>query len=128
MKDYIKSSQRVNSDHYILHVGTNDLCLDRSPELIAKSVIDLALTLKSESHNVSVSNIIVRNDSDTLNKKGCEVNAILMVLSKEKNIYFIDNSKKIKPQHLNKGELHLNQKGSRLLSDIFLKEISHVFN
>ena len=128
MKDYIKPSQRVNSDHYILHVGTNDLCLDRSPELIAKSVIDLALTLKSESHNVSVSNIIVRNDSDTLNKKGCEVNAILMVLSKEKNIYFIDNSKKIKPQHLNKGELHLNQKGSRLLSDIFLKEISHVFN
>ena len=35
MKDYIKPSQRENSDHYILHVGTNDLCLDRSPELIA---------------------------------------------------------------------------------------------
>ena len=74
MKDYIKPSQRENSDHYILHVGTNDLCLDRSPELIAKSIIDLALTLKNESHDVSVSNIIVRNDSDTLNKKGCEVN------------------------------------------------------
>ena len=55
MKDYIKPSQRENPDHYILHVGTNDLCLDRSPELIAKSIIDLALTLKSESHDVSVS-------------------------------------------------------------------------
>ena len=44
MKDYIKPSQRENLDYYILHVGTNDLCLDRSPELIAKSVIDLALT------------------------------------------------------------------------------------
>ena len=128
MKDYIKPSQRENSDHYILHVGTNDLCLDRSPELIAKSIIDLALALKSESHDVSVSNIIVRNDSDILNKKECEVNAILMELCKEKNIYLIDSSKKIKPQHLNKGKLHLNQKGSRLLSDIFLKEISHVFN
>ena len=128
MKDYIKPSQRENSDHYILHVGTNDLCLDRSPELIAKSIIDLALTLKSESHDVSVSNIIVRTDSDTLNKKGCEANAILMELCKEKNIYLIANSKKIKPQHLNKGKLHLNQKRSRLLSDIFLKEISHVFN
>ena len=128
MKDYIKSSQRENLDHYILHVGTNDLCLDKSPELIAKSIIDLALTLKSDSHDVSVSNII-RNDSDTLNKKGCDVNAILMELCKEKNIYVIDNSKKTKPQHLNKGKLqHLNQKGSRLLSDIFLKEISHVFN
>ena len=128
MKDYIKPSQCENSDHYILHVGTNYLCLDRSPELIAKSIIDLALTLKRESHDVSVSSIIVRNDSDTLNKKGCKVNAVLMELCKEKNIYSIYSSKKIKPQHLNKGKLHLNQKGSRLLSDIFLKLISHVFN
>ena len=51
-----------------------------------------------------------------------------MELRKEKNIYLVDNSKKIKPQHLNKSKLHLNQKGSLLLSDIFLKEISHVFN
>ena len=96
MKDYIKPSQRENSDHYILHVGTNDLYLDRSPELIAKSKIDLALTLKSESHNVNVSNIIALNDSDTLNKKGCEANAVLIELCKENNIYLIDNSKKIK--------------------------------
>ena len=52
MKEYIKSSQRENSDHYILHVGTNDLCLDRSPELIAISIIDLALALKA-SHTMS---------------------------------------------------------------------------
>ena len=84
-------------DHYILHVGTNDLCVDRPPELTAKSIIDLALTLKSESQDVSVSNIIVRNDSDALNKKGCEVNAILTELCKEKNIYLIDDTKKIKP-------------------------------
>ena len=124
----IKPSQRENSDHYVLHFGTNDLCLDRSPELIAKSIIDLALTLKNESHDVSVSNIIVRNDSDTLNKKGYEMNAVLMEMFREKNIYLIDNSKKVKPQHVNKGTLHLNQKGSRLLSNMFLKEISRVFN
>ena len=40
MKDYIKLSQCENSDHYILHVGTNDLCLYKSPELITKSIID----------------------------------------------------------------------------------------
>ena len=108
MKDYIKPSQRENSDHYILHIGTNDLYLRRPPELIAKSIIDLALTLKSEPQDVSVSNIIVPNDSDTLKKKGCEVNAILTDFCKEKNIYLIDNTKKIKPQHLNKGKLHLN--------------------
>ena len=119
IKDYIKPSQRENSHRYISHVGTNDLCLDRSLELITKSIIDLVLTLKSESHDVSVSNIFVRNDSDSLNKKGCEVNAVLLELFKENNIYLIDNSRKIKPQHLNKDKLHLNQKGSRLLSDIF---------
>ena len=84
MKDYVRPSQRENPYHYILHVGTNDLCLDRLRELIAKSTIDLALTLKSESHDVSVSYIIVRNDSDTLNKKGYEVNAILTELCKKR--------------------------------------------
>ena len=77
------------------------------------------MTLKFESHDVSVSNIIVRNDNDTLDKKGCDVNAVLMEMCKENDIYLIDNSKKIKPQHINKGKLHLNQKGSRFLSDIF---------
>ena len=45
MKDYIKPSQRENSDHYILHVGTNDLCLDRSPgansKIYNRSCIDI---------------------------------------------------------------------------------------
>ena len=100
----------------------------RSPELIAKSIIDLALTLENESHDVSISNIIVRIDSDTLNKKGCDVNTVLIEMCREKNIYLIHNSKKVKPQHINKGKLHLNQKRSRLLSDMFFKEISRVFN
>ena len=84
MKDYIKPSQLENSDHYILHVGTNDLCLDRSPKLITNSIIDLALTLKSESHDVSISDIIIHIDSDTLNKKGCEANAVLMICVKKR--------------------------------------------
>ena len=128
MKDYIKPLQHENLDHYILHVGTNKFCLDRSPQLIAKSIIDLTLTLNSESHDVSVFNIIVRNDSDTQNKIICEVNAVLMEICKDKNVYLIDNSKKIKSQHINKSHLHLNQKGSRLLNYIFFKEINHVFN
>ena len=72
MKGNIKPSLRENPAHFILRVDTNDLCLGRSPELIAKSTIDLALTLKNESHDVSVSNIIVRNN-DSLNKIGGDV-------------------------------------------------------
>ena len=40
----------------------------------------------------------------------------------------IDNSKKIKPNHLNRGKLHLNQNRSRLIDDAFLKEIPNVLN
>ena len=40
----------------------------------------------------------------------------------------ISRSKKIKPNHLNREKLHLNQKGSKVLGDDSLKEISNIFN
>ena len=46
MKDYMKPSLGENPDHFILHVGTNDLNSERSPELISKSIADLATKLK----------------------------------------------------------------------------------
>ena len=47
---------------------------------------------------------------------------------KVRNVYLINHSKNIKPSHLNRGKLHLNQKGSEVLGDVFLKQISTVFN
>ena len=41
MHDYVKPSVRSSPDHFILHVGTNDLSSDKSPEEIARSIIDL---------------------------------------------------------------------------------------
>ena len=111
MKDYMKPSLRQNPDHFILHVGKNDLNTERSPELIAKSIVDLATTLKGNSRDVSVSNIIVRTDKSNLNEKGCEVNAHLTETCKERKLYLINRSKKIKSNHLNRGNLQLNQKG-----------------
>ena len=111
MKDYMKPSLRQNSDHFILHVGTNDLNTERSPEFIAKSIVDLATMLKGHSRDVSVSKIIVRTDKSNLNEKGYEVNAHLTETCKERKLYLINHSKKIKPNHLNQGKLQLNQKG-----------------
>ena len=128
MKDYMKPSLRENPDHFILHVGTNDLNTERSPELIAKSIVGLAKTLKGNSCDVSVSDIIVRTDNSNLNEKRFEVNAHLTEMFKERKLNLINHLKKIKPNHLNRGKLHLNQKGSKVLGDAFLKEISSVFN
>ena len=128
MKDYMKPSLRENPDHFILHVGTNDLDTERSPELIAKSIVGLDTTLKGNSRDVSISNIIVRTDNSNLNEKGCEVNAHLTEICKERKFKLINHSKKIIPNRLNRGKLRFNQKGSKVLGDAFLKEISNVFN
>ena len=59
-----------------------------------------ASRLKNKMHDVNFSIIILRTDDKKLNKKGMEVNLHLKELSKEKNIFLIDNSRKIKAQYL----------------------------
>ena len=78
MKDHMKPSIRETPDHTILHVRTNDLNSDSPSDLIAKSIVDLALNVKNNSQNVSISIIIVRNDN--FNEKAMEVNAYLKQL------------------------------------------------
>ena len=70
---------------------------------------------------------MVRTDNSNLNEKGCEVSAHLTEICKKRKLDLINHSKKIKPNYLNRGKLRLNEKGSKVLGDAFLKEIS-VFN
>ena len=109
MEDYMKSSLRNSPDHFILCVGTNDLSSEKCSMEIAKSLINLVCWLQNEIHDVRFSIIILRTDDKKLNEKGMEVNLHLKELSKEKNIFLIDNSRKIKAKHLNKGKLHLTK-------------------
>ena len=60
MSDCLKPSVRSSPDHFILHVGTNDLSLYKSLEEIARSIIDLATSLKNQKHDASISNIIIQ--------------------------------------------------------------------
>ena len=117
-----KTLVRSIPDHFILQVGTIDLSSNKSPEEIARSIIDLATSIKNNS------NIIIRVEDKKLEEKRCEVNSFLGKLCKQKNYHLIDHSTRIKRNHLKKGKLHLNQKGTKLLSDIFVKELSKVFN
>ena len=45
--------------------------------------------------------MIVRTINSNLNEKGCEVNAHLTEMCKERKLNLINNSKKIKPNDLN---------------------------
>ena len=60
---------------------------------IAESRVDLAISLKTESNVVSVSNIVLKTDNPVLNQKKREVNLLLKDLCEERNLYLIDNAK-----------------------------------
>ena len=59
MKDFLKLLLCQNPTHFILHVRSNNLKTEKSSKVIAKEIINIAVSLKSEAHNVSVSNITV---------------------------------------------------------------------
>ena len=47
-------------------------------------------------------------------------------MCKEQNIYLIDNTNKIKEEHLNKVKLPLNERGTNVLSSTFVSELSRI--
>ena len=57
-----------------------------------------------------------------------EVNIVLKKLCKEKNLYYIKHDKKITVKHLNGSKLHLNKKGTSILSNTFVESISNALN
>ena len=59
MKDYIKPSLRESPDHFIIHIGTNDVSdQNKDSKMIAESIVSLAEELRKDAHDVLVSNII----------------------------------------------------------------------
>ena len=94
IKDHLKASLRENPDHFVLYVGTNNLDSDWSPDLIAKSIVNIAFSLKTDKHDETISNIITRNDP--FMAKTNEVNKCLTELCFERNFLLIDHSKTLK--------------------------------
>ena len=48
---------------YILHVGTNYLTLEDTPEEITEQIVNIVTSLKIENNSVVISNIVPRGDS-----------------------------------------------------------------
>ena len=84
----------------ILHVGTNDLNSDKPSHVIAKSTVDLAMTLKNSSQNVSVFNIIKYDDN--FNEKAIEAYGYLKQFCIGKNILLINHTKRIHSRNINR--------------------------
>ena len=62
MIDHVKPIIRDKPDHTIFHAGTNDIPSDKDAGDIAKAFVDLAVSAKSPTCDVEISNIITRKD------------------------------------------------------------------
>ena len=61
----LKPTQRdFNPDVYLIHVGTNDLSSNKSPEQIPLDILNLANSLKLDNNTVIVSSIVSRDDEN----------------------------------------------------------------
>ena len=126
MKDHMKQSVIEKVDHTILLVGANDSNNDRPPNLIAESTVNLAITLKKNSKNVSVFNSIMCNNN--FYDKTMEVTGFLKQFCIEKNIFLIDHTNTIDSKNINRSKLHLGKSGSSILSKTFVKTISSILH
>ena len=62
MKDYVKPSIRENNPGHIFHIGTNSVPSEKTPQVIAQSIVDLAKSVANDNLQVTVSSIVPRND------------------------------------------------------------------
>ena len=125
MEDYIQPTKRETLSHVILHVGTNDVTTKEDPQQIAEGIINLAVKIKRNC-DVSISSIRTRNDK--YHRKAVDVNRNLQDRCREKNMHFINHGNALTVRHLNASKVHLNTRGTQVLSNRFAEAISNITN
>ena len=91
MYDYIKPTQRdFKPEIFVLHVGTNDFPLNKSPKEISEDIVTLAKSMKTENNKIIVSSTVCCADS--FKEKASKVNAHLEEICPGKDIAFITHN------------------------------------
>ena len=119
MQDHVRLTVRdINPQQIILHVGTKDLKTERTASQIAKSTIDLCVSLKKNENTIAVSGIVPRLDE--LNIKAAQINNRLELMCKQRGIPFISHGETIDHnKYLYGNSLHLNSYGIRGFAENF---------
>ena len=78
--------------------------------------------LKKEENDVIISSILPRIDK--LNEKGSQVNDLLKIKCSNCVLHYLDHTQTITTKHLNKSGLHLNYRGTVVLSNNLLNTIN----
>ena len=78
----------------MLHVGTNDITLNDTPEEITEHIVNVAKSFKTENNTVVISNIVPRGNSKK--EKSEAVNKLLVDICEQKKIPLIDHGKLVR--------------------------------
>ena len=114
MFDHLKPALRdFNPGLFTIHVGTNNLPLNKTSNEIAEEIVNLTKSVKQPSSNIIISDIVTREDG--YKTKADEVNKILGEICGKKGIPLIRNNNINSNRHLNKSRPHLNDTGVSVL-------------
>ena len=109
-----KTPQRdFKPELFILHVGTNDLPLNKSPKKISEDIVTMVESMKTENNKIIASSIDCH--AERFREKVGKVNAQLEEKYAEKGTAIISDGNIIPKKHLNKSRLHLNHSGVSVL-------------
>ena len=120
----IQPALRETPSHVTLHVGANDMTAKQDPQQITEKYHKLSSQNKKE--HVSVSSITAKNDKYL--RKVADVNRNLKDMCRGKNFHFINHGNAITVRHLIASKLHLNEGGTKILSNQFAEAISNIIN
>ena len=118
MTHHIKPILKRHPHEIILHVGTNSL-KNLDPASCAAEIIELGKHIKDAKVKTTISEIITRTDSPTLDRKAREVNTLLKAQCSGNGLSFIEH-KNINEDDLNRSGLHLNRKGNKQFAINFI--------
>ena len=114
MYDHLKPTLRdFNPGLFIIHVGTNDLPLNKTSNEIAEEIVNLAESVKKPSSSIVISDFVTREDR--YKTKADEVNKILEEIFDKKSIPLIRNNNINSNRNLNRSRQHLNDTGVSVL-------------
>ena len=117
MEDYLKPVTRKEPERIILHIGTNDLSKNTSPDQIAQGIINLGIQINQNfpQTKITTSDTLPRTDKSNLLAKANQVNSIVRKYC-DRHKWGSTNHKSINETCLNARGLHLNKKGTALIA------------
>ena len=124
MESYCIPTIRAEPDELILHVGTNDLQMNTSRQVI-DNIVNLADNISQNcTSEVTISSLLKRLDKPNLDSKVTEINNGLRKFAANRGWKFISHNNINRKNHFNSSGLHLSHEGNSLFASNLIKHFN----